>query len=301
MSELSDQNRSTRLTELPPKKSRTRSKSKVLSDAVAQRIVGPSQLSVSILQESPLNTALKKDQRSGNVEDPLKYGDLSNFFYYELSSFKPNGSLPSKLCIKEMEYRQGSASFLKDSANQRRHAVCRSCGITLHSRYKQTYYTHKNESCKALKKQQQGGAHESPKTNLTAQTFLSKALPCLGAQTNLSTEGLLKFVSAYEGARPDISPDQIISKLPCAKKFHLSEKGLATEIWELVHKTVSESAFFGIAVDGGIDNVKHQNILVSVLYAGANSFVLPPIYHKRYKAFNGIEMAKSIVSMLRPR
>ena len=196
-------------------------------------------------------------------------------------------------------YIQGSASFLKDSANRRRHAVCRSCGITLHSRCKQTYYTHKNESCKALKKQRQGCAHESPKTNLTAQTFLSKALPCLGAQANLSTEGLLKFVSAYEGACPDISPDQIISKLPCAKKFHLSEKGLATEIWELVHKTVSESAFFGIAVDGGIDNVKHQNILVSVLYAGANSFVLPPIYHKRFKAFNGIEMAKSIVSMLR--
>ena len=119
--------KSTRLTELPPKKSRTRSKSKVLSDAVAQRIVGPSQLSVSILQESPLNTALKKDRRSGNVEDPLKYGDLSNFFYYELSSFKPNGSLPSKLCIKEMEHRQGSASFFrKDSEKSKT-----TCGVSL--------------------------------------------------------------------------------------------------------------------------------------------------------------------------
>ena len=63
---------------------------------------------------------------------------------------------------------------------------------------------------------------------------LLAALPCLEAQTNASTEGLLKFVSAYEGSRPDISPDLILSKLPCTKKYHLSEKVLATEIWGLV-------------------------------------------------------------------
>ena len=35
------------------------------------------------------------------------------------------------------------------------------------------------------------------------------------------------------------------------------------------------------------------------MYAGSESFVLPPIYHKRYRAFNGNEMSKSILSMLR--
>ena len=74
---------------------------------------------------------------------------------------------------------------------------------------------------------------------------------------------------------------------------------MATEIWNKIYLTVSDTSFFGLAVDGGIDNIKHQNVLISVLCAGNQSFVHPPISHKRYKAFNGLEMAKSIVSMLR--
>ena len=40
-----------------------------------------------------------------------------------------------------------------------------------------------------------------------------------------------------------------------------------------------QHSFFGLVVGGGMDNVKHQHIVVGVMYAGENCLVL--VYHKR--------------------
>ena len=126
-----------------------------LRDAVNQRVAdGPSQFRLTTMRQVTDISSNAKKVQSGNVEDPIKFGDLSYYFYYILCDFKNAHSTSSKLCFKEMDHRQGSASFLKDAANQRRNVVCRASAADFHSRCKQTYYTHKNTTCKSLKEKE---------------------------------------------------------------------------------------------------------------------------------------------------
>ena len=52
-------------------------------------------------------------------------------------------------------------------------------------------------------------------------------------------------------------------------------------------------------MDGGTDQLLGEHIMVVVLYAGPDHWVLPPMYHNRHGAFNGQEIGTSIVHDLR--
>ena len=115
----------------------------------------------------------------------------------------------------------------------------------------------------------------------------------------MSTESFLCFIRTYEEMRPNDTPTSIMTGLPCPKTFHVKEKQLACKLWEKIREVVSTHEFFGLSIDGGIDTIKPQHLVISVLYVGMESFVLTPVYHQRKKAFNGVEMASHLVTMLR--
>ena len=58
---------------------------------------------------------------------------------------------------------------------------------------------------------------------------------------------------------------------------------------------------FGIALDGGTDQVLGEHIMVAVLYVGPHHWVLPPMYHEKHGAFNGVQIGAQIVDDLRRR
>ena len=122
---------------------------------------------------------------------------------------------------------------------------------------------HKNERCKVLHNREQ---QDTQSNVVKCVDFINEGLSCLAAKSSMSTEAFLSFVRSYEEIRPNSPPAEILSHLPCPKTFHVKEKIVASKLWETIRATVKQHSFFGLAVDGGIDNVKHQHIVVSVIY-----------------------------------
>ena len=116
---------------------------------------------------TPTRNTTKSKTHIGNVKDPLKHGKLHNFFSYELCSFTDD--VKSKSCKKELDRRSEAGTYLKDPANQRRHAVCNLCFTIFHSKCIQTYTQHKNR-CTALDDQ----VNEHTSDNQVVQTIFSK-------------------------------------------------------------------------------------------------------------------------------
>ena len=270
-----------------------------LSRALGQRLnESPTQAAVTTSGLLTPNSRQLTRARTGNVDDSLRCGELSSFFKYELCNFSnsENENDSTSACQKELETRTDIGTYLQDAANQRRHAICLYCGAVFHSRCTQTYYVHKNERCKVLHNREQ---QDTQSNVVKCVDFINEGLPCLAAKSSMSTGAFLSFVRSYEEIRPNSPPAEILPHLPCPKTFHVKEKIVASKLWETIRATVKQHSFFGLAVDGGINNVKHQHIVVSVMYVGESSFVLPLVYHKRKKAFSGAEMSAHLMTMLR--
>ena len=64
---------------------------------------------------------------------------------------------------------------------------------------------------------------------------------------------------------------------------------LEAKLWRQIHELVDSYELFGIALDGGTDQVLGEHIMVAVLYVGPHHWVLPPMYHEKHGAFNGAQ------------
>ena len=112
-----------------------------LSRALGQRLnESPTQATVTTSGLLTPNSRQLTRARTGNVDDPLRYGELSLFFKYELCNFSnsENENDSTSACQKELETRTDIGTYLQDAANQRRHAICLYCGAVFHSRCTQT-------------------------------------------------------------------------------------------------------------------------------------------------------------------
>ena len=96
-----------------------------------------------------------------------------------------------------------------------------------------------------------------------------------------------------------------MSSAEILKDFPKSAKGLVKYHEGIVHvlleeicRIVDECTLFGVAVDGGVDPVKHEHILIMVMYVLEYVFILPPLYHPTKAAWNGEVMAKEMMNSL---
>ena len=172
------------------------------------------------------------------------------------------------------------------------------CGWVTHSKGENFCYKHLKECCS---KAQQGMEDFSEVANpKSLEEYISEALPCFAAQSNLSTEGFLECVkNLFQEFPPDIHPSEAASILPSPREFHISERRIADMIWEDIRRTIDGAKFFVLAIDGGVDRVLSEHVLIAILYVVDRHFILPPIYHPKHKSFNGSEMAQSLIEVLR--
>ena len=120
------------------------------------------------------------------------------------------------------------------------------------------------------------------------------------SQTNLSCKAAHTLLCSYKELRTlGATQGEILSTLSQDHTILPKwEKELADEIWGTIISAITLEAFFGIAVDAGIDKVLSEHVLVGILYVGSSDFLLPPMYHPKRKAFNGKETAEILIETL---
>ena len=75
-------------------------------------------------------------------------------------------------------------------------------------------------------------------------------------------------------------------------------EGVFDDVLKIIVDLIDTCTMFGVAVDGGVDHVKHEHILVIILYVLSKSFALPPLYHPTKAAWNGKVMAEEMMKAL---
>ena len=70
-------------------------------------------------------------------------------------------------------------------------------------------------------------------------------------------------------------------------------------MWGKLCADIDDCTYYGIAIDTGIDKVKSEHILISVLYVREQEYVVPPLYSPKYRAYNGVSMATQFIECLK--
>ena len=97
-----------------------------------------------------------------------------------------------------------------------------------------------------------------------------------------------------------MSSAEILKEFPkSAKGLVKYQEGIVHVLVEEICRLIDECTLFGVAVDGGVDPVKHEHILVIVMYVLEYIFVLPPLYHPTKAAWNGEGMAREMMNALK--
>jgi hypothetical protein len=110
----------------------------------------------------------------------------------------------------------------------------------------------------------------------------------------------VKFVTGYEKHRPVMTEAVTIDQIPQHHStWKKNDAKIVDDIWCLVRKSVDECEFYGLGVDGGLDEVLHLFVLVLVLYVKDDKFELPPIYEEKGEAFDGRKSADAIIGLLK--
>ena len=119
---------------------------------------------------------------------------------------------------------------------------------------------------------------------------MKRIVPVLVACTLMGHESAIEFLVNYERLRPAGFPVELIPQ----RADTWNEEHIAAELWTLIKSRVEAHAFFGVAIDGGIDTVLSRFVLITVLYVGEDSFEFPPLYQERGKSFDGKTTATTL-------
>ena len=118
-------------------------------------------------------------------------------------------------------------------------------------------------------------------------TFMDEVVPVLLAKSSLNHKSGSEFLTDYERYRPIVNFRVTRHHIPQrSRQWNEKEEKLADTMWKVIVARVQNHMFFGLAVDGGVDEVRSRYILVMVLYVGGKSFELPPVYEESSKAFD---------------
>ena len=82
--------------------------------------------------------------------------------------------------------------------------------------------------------------------------------------------------------------------------FHKCGATLAEELLDMLCHDIDTHVYYGLAVDAGIDRVKSEHVLISVLYmyVEKKEYVFPALYTSKYKAFDGKLMANDLNTLV---
>ena len=177
----------------------------------------PSQVALSA-SLSPLEeeNALQRKRKSNCGNDPLACGSLrrQQQLTYERCNLGVESS--GKSCLEWA--RKNVSGIRNDTMGHSQHVRCKVCGWVTHSKGENFCYKHLKECCS---KAQQGMEDSSEVANpKSLEEYISEALPCFAAQSNLSTEGFLECVkNLFQEFPPDIHPSEAASILPSPSNF----------------------------------------------------------------------------------
>ena len=190
-----------------------------------------------------------------------------------------------------------SVERLISTTGQHEHLVCKVCEKVLHTYRQQTYYEH-IDACKPEEKRDDVAPTKLKQNSLTAKEFVREVV-IFSSGTPLGDTALCNFVHAYESARPALISEVILSTFPkSAKGLKPYQQGVFDDVLKNIVDLIDTCTMFGVAVDGGVDHVKHEHILVIILYVLSKSFALPPLYHPTKAAWNGKVMAEEMMKAL---
>ena len=133
---------------------------------------------------------------------------------------------------------------------------------------------------------------------MTVKQFVRDVV-LIGSATTLGDTALCKFVHDYEKKRPLLSSEEILAVFPqSAKGLGKHKQAVVDSVIDVICALIDNCVMFGIAVDGAVDHVKHEHILVMILYVLNKDFALPPLYHPTKQAWNGKVMASEMMKAL---
>ena len=254
---------------------------------MSQRISeAPSQSSLDA-QATP-NRAKKRTRTRGSI-NLLKKASIQAHFLDEVCS---NDSV-----CKAAEVRnQYEEQALKDASGHSLHLRCRYCKEVFHSHCESTYNMHLNHHCSGISRDVQ-----TPKAKeISPHEFWHKVFPTAIASTNIPLSVAVRLFRQLEEVRPDAPSEVMRREIPkTVRSFENDIVEISHVLWEKILGSIDEYDIFGVAIDGGTDQVLSEHIMVVVLYVGPFEWILPPMYHPRRGSFNGAEIGMLIVNDLR--
>ena len=247
----------------------------------------PAPATTDVPASSP--TPEKKRSRSGDAgvreRHPMDYARVSKNFTTEVCTPKCTTQVPED-------------GRVTNGVGMKEHLVCTHCGDHFHTRRPGTYYQHLTDCLNKDKPKKDEGAHVTKGHIGTVKQFVRDVV-VISSSTPMGDTALCKFVWDYESKRPPVSSAEILKDFPkSAKGLVKYHEGIVHVLLEEICRIVDECTLFGVAVDGGVDPVKHEHILIMVMYVLEYVFILPPLYHPTKAAWNGEVMAKEMMNSL---
>ena len=133
-------------------------------------------------------------------------------------------------------------------------------------------------------------------------TFYDEVVPILLSKSPMGHKSGAEFITDYEYYRPIVNFRVTHEHIPQRHdQWNRKEARIADKMWGVIAARVKQHLFFGLAVDGGVDEVRSRYILVMVIYVAGESFELPPVYEASGKAFNGTTTGGVLYDVLTSR
>lgn len=162
------------------------------------------------------------------------------------------------------------------------HMVCRKCGYVCHASTKNSYYLHvrspecredsKGEPQKSVSRVSRSGGDQDDPPMGTANDvakFMDEVVPVLMSKSPMGHKSAIEFITDYEYYRPIVNFRLTTAHIPQRHDaWNAREVKIADKMWSVIVAKVEDHMFFGLAVDGGVDEVRSRYILVMVVYVG---------------------------------
>ena len=295
---------------MPPKKRQSRGipappedDTEARDEAKRKTSPPPPPVTVQPVSDKKPVTAMERRTLAGSVEAGIEVGPLQSGVtlktgarctWVELrKAFSKQWD--AGLCSHQKGCRAGG--LMDPVTGKPSHMVCRKCGYVCHASTKNSYYLHvRSPECREDSKgemdskgppksvsrvSRSGGDQDDPPmgTAKDVAKFMDEVVPVLMSKSPMGHKSAIEFITDYEYYRPIVNFRLTTAHIPQRHDaWNAREVKIADKMWSVIVAKVEDHMFFGLAVDGGVDEVRSRYILVMVVYVGGESFELPPVY-----------------------
>ena len=253
-----------------------------------RRAEAPSQTTLDVALVTPCRTSKRK-----------RGGPALLRLHWIKENFVDEVCTADVICLSAEKRNKCDDFALRDQSNHFIHLRCRRCAEVFHSHCESTYNRHLNHVCPGTSKNSVTLVQEEK----TPFEFWHTDFPVIVASTSIPLSVALHFAEQIGQRWPyNAQRDDILRAMPKeVSTLETDMSVLEAKIWRQIHELIDSYELFGIALDGGTDQVLGEHIMVALLYVGPHHWVLPPMYHEKHGAFNGAQIGAQIVDDLRRR